>query len=95
MVSLSSPTLYTSARSLCFGMVSTYCVYTSSIILKSVLSTTLVHQFGVAWYKVRRIRPKHNSKKGNEQIESTLRNVQPFAIDFKGGGKQVTEERVF
>ena len=34
MVVLSSPTLYISERSLCFGMVSTYYVYTSSMILK-------------------------------------------------------------
>ena len=54
---------------------------------QSVLSTTLVHPFGVAWYKVRRRGPKHNSKRGNAKIESTLRNVKPFAIDVKGGGK--------
>ena len=32
--------------------------------------------------------PKHNSKRGNAKIESTLRDVQPFAIDVKGGGKE-------
>ena len=31
--------------------------------------------------------PKHNSERGNANIESTLGNVQPFAIDVKGGGK--------
>ena len=31
--------------------------------------------------------PKHISERENEKIESTLRNVQPFAIDVKGGGK--------
>ena len=67
--------------------VSTYSVYSSSIILKSVLSTTLVHQFGAAGYKVRRRRPKNISERGNEEIESTLGNLQPFAIDVKGGGK--------
>ena len=47
----------------------------------------LQHQFGAAWYKVRRRRPKYISERGNEEIESTLGNVQPFAIDVKGGGK--------
>ena len=87
MVVLSSPKLYTSTRSLCFGMVSTYCVYTSLIILKIVLSTTLVHQSGAARYKGQRRRPKHNSERGNAKIKSTLGNVQPFSIDVKGGGK--------
>ena len=31
--------------------------------------------------------PKHISERENEKIESTLINVQPFAIDVKGGGK--------
>ena len=31
--------------------------------------------------------PKHISERENEKIESTLRNVQHFAIDVKGGGK--------
>ena len=57
------------------------------MILKSVLSTTIVHQFRAAWYKSRRRRPKHNSKRVNEEIECTLGNEQLFAIDVKGGGK--------
>ena len=54
---------------------------------QSVLSTSLVHQYRTTWYKVRRRMPKHISERENEKIESTLRNVQPFAIDVKGGGK--------
>ena len=68
MVVLSSPTLYISARRQCFGIVLIYSVQSSSIILKSVLSTTLVHQFGAAGYKFRRRRPKHISERGNEEI---------------------------
>ena len=55
---------------------------------QSILPTTIVHQFGAAWYKVTRRRPKHNSERGNAKIESTLGNLKPFAIDVKGGGKQ-------
>ena len=54
---------------------------------QSVLSTSLVHKFGAARYTVRRRRPKQISEIRNEKTESTLRNVQPFAIDVKGGGK--------
>ena len=79
--------LYTSERSMYFWIVSTYCVYTSSIKLKSVLSTSLVHQSGAAGHKVRRRWSKHKSERGNAKIESTLRNVQPFSIDVKGEGK--------
>ena len=80
--------IYTSTRSLCFGMVSDYCVYTYKFSdSQSVLPTTLVHQSGEARYKFRRRRPKHISEKGNVKIESTLGNVKPFAIDVKGGGK--------
>ena len=54
---------------------------------QSVLSTSLVHQSGAAGYKVRRRWSKHKSERGNAKTKSTLRNVQPFAIDVKGGGK--------
>ena len=46
-----------------------------------------MHQFGAARYTVRRRRPKHISERRNAKKESTLRNVQPFSIDVKGGGK--------
>ena len=46
-----------------------------------------VHQFGAAGYKVRGRRPKYISERGNEEIERTLENIQPFSIDVKGGGK--------
>ena len=75
MCSMKSPyhhfQLYTSARSLRVGMVSAYCVYTYKFNdSQSVLPTTLVQQFGAAWYKVRRRRPKHNSERGNEKIDA-------------------------
>ena len=38
-------------------------------------------------YKFRRRRSKNKSERINAHTEFTLRNVQPFAIDVKGGGK--------
>jgi len=57
------------------------------MILKSVLPTTLIHQFGATKYKVRIRRPKHNLERRNARIEYRLGDVQPFLIDVKGGGK--------
>ena len=54
---------------------------------QSVLSTSLVHQSGAAGYTVRRRWSKQKSERGNAKTKSTLRNVQPFAIDIKGEGK--------
>ena len=65
---------------------------------QSVLTTSLIHHYEAAWYKVSRRGPKHNSERGgrasnrrklqeNREKSMSKGKNQPFAIDVKGGGR--------
>ena len=53
---------------------------------QSVLSTSLIHHFGAAWYKVSRRGPKHNSERGNAKSN-------PLPLMSKGEEEQTTGGR--